>query len=147
MLTSFRMPVVAQIVFRTEADHKAAIEAISNALGVSSSELIRNILDERLPEWRKKADAKQAKDSNLPHGVTDEEVEKAMTSLLLSVVKKEPIRLYPHDLLSPQSKAVWEFLGYLWKDRPTPPEAKIADRVLSALADEIPATKAKPARR
>ncbi|MDB5308505.1 MAG: hypothetical protein JWO38_2707 [Gemmataceae bacterium] len=133
------MPSDAQIVFRAETALKVELEAVSETLDVSSAKLLRDLLAEALPQLRKKADAEAARRAKLPAGVTREEVEKALLSHLRAFARGESLHIGPRDLLTPAGKALWVFLGFIWRDDKSEADRKAADKlagIVSRFKDE-----------
>jgi hypothetical protein len=128
------MQADAQIVARLDPAVKVEFDAIARALDVPASKLLRDLIDDKMPELRRQAEQETARRESLPHGVTDEELERALVAVLRSFSRGEPIRLAPRDLFTPASKAVWTMLGYIWHTDPGDAGRKAVDRLAKIVA-------------
>jgi hypothetical protein len=133
-----RQTADAQLTFRAETPMKVELEAIAATLDRSSAKLLRDILAEALPRLRQEADAEVKKREKLPHGITEDELDKALNSLLRKFTVGEAVHLEQQDLLSPESKAVWVLLSYIWGDHPTDAERQAAAEATAALVGTKP---------
>jgi len=122
----------AQLVFRAEQALKTELEAVAKTLDRSSAKILRDILADGLPKWRKKADEEIARRDALPHGVTDDEVEKALATLLRQWAQGVTLTLEVGDALTARSKALWILLGFIWGDGETGTAA--AERLAAVVA-------------
>lgn len=122
----------AQLVFRAEREAKVELEAIAAALDRSAAKLLRDMLAEKLPELRKRADEEIRKREGMPHGVTQDLLERELESLLRRMAIGGPVQIEQQDLLAAESKALWVFLSYIWGEHPTADErAAAAEAILT----------------
>ena len=124
----------AQLVFRADKPAKIELEAIAATLDRSSAKLLRDMLAEQLPKLRAQADEEVKRREKLPHGITEDVLEKELDSLVRKYSQGEPIHIEQQDLLSPESKAVWVLLSYIWGELPTDKEREAASAAIVALA-------------
>ncbi|VTS01765.1 unnamed protein product [Gemmata massiliana] len=124
----------AQLVFRADKNAKIELEAIAAALDRSSAKLLRDMLAEQLPKLRAEADEEVKRREKLPHGVTQDVLEDRLESLVRKYAQGDPIHIEQQDLLSPESKAVWVLLSYIWGEHPTDKEREAAGAAVVALA-------------
>jgi hypothetical protein len=127
----------AQFVFRGATAEKVELDAIAKTLDRSSADILREVLGEALPKLRERAEREQARRDHLPHGITPDDLDRAVTSLLRKLAQGEPVHIEQHDLLSAQSKALWVVLGFLWGESATDVE-RAAASALKSLAEGKP---------
>lgn len=125
-----RQTADAQFTFRAEAPMKVELEAIAKTLDRSSAKLMRDVLAEALPRLRKLAEEEINRRERLPHGVTEDEFEKAFAALFRDFTRDEPLHLEQQDLLSPKSKAVWVLLSCIWGEVPTDADTAAVRQVI-----------------
>ena len=130
--------VLSQFVFKAEEPKKVEVEAIATAMERSAGWVLREMLEIALPEMRRRAQEETDRRAGLPHGITADAVEKAMTALMRRFLLSEPFRLDPKDVFTADSKALWVLLGYIWDDTLTDPERERADKVFKQFAKKAP---------
>lgn len=125
------------IVARVSPAEFLEAAAVAAALDMSISQLTRESVFDRLPQWRAQAEAQQARRAALPHGVTDKMTDEAADQLVVALNRSEAIRLDLSELFSPKSKAIFRLLAFIWQEQPGAEAKKSLDRIAARIQDRL----------
>lgn len=104
---------------RVPSEFRLELATLSEACNSTQSETIRDMIEKAMPKWREWATAEAAKLANLPHGVTDRQVDKAAEELAREFNASQRLVLTGRNLFSPRSKAIYRLLTAIWGEENT----------------------------
>jgi hypothetical protein len=127
--------VVDQINARVDPAVKAKYDAAAAAIGVTTSELFRELLDKGMPEVEQRAKLAVAARGQWPNNIPHAAVEQELRSLMISISRTDPLTLQPRDLMGPRGRALLTLLSWVWdQDTASAAEVKAREKIASWLA-------------
>lgn len=125
--------IVDQINVRVDPAAKAQLDAAAVALGVSSSSLVRQIIDDSIPAVLERAKERLRRANLWPGGIPTSAVESALTAFTKAIVNTRPIVVSPSELLSAEGKALRVMLNWIWgeEDELSPAEKGAQTKLLN----------------
>jgi hypothetical protein len=109
------MAVIDQINVRVDPAVKAEFDAIAATLDSTGAALIRELLEEKMPELRERAVAAAAQRGKWPAAIPAAAVEQEILSLARSIARSEPLSVVPRDVLSARGRAMLQLLTWIWQ--------------------------------
>lgn len=127
--------IIDQLNTRIDPAAKVAYDAAAAALGCTTSQIVREVLEQALPGVQERAKEAVAKAGKWPGTIPAAAVEAELSHLLRSIARSEPLAIAPADLLGARGKAFSQLFGWIFdEDDASPVERKAREKVHAWLA-------------